>query len=81
VAVEVAGGDGAALTTAAAPSEEAIRRDGLVRQMMAIRRIEREGRRLEQDLERRRSEFARHERETIQQLEAAGYLHHRPAER
>jgi hypothetical protein len=62
-----------------APSDEAIRRDVLVRQMTAIRRIERDGRRVEHELKRRRSEFVRHERETIQQLEAAGYLHHAPA--
>ena len=79
VAVEVGGNDGAAVPPAAAPSDEAIRRDVLVRQMLAIRRIERDGKRLEHELEGRRSEFVRHERETIQQLEAAGYLHHAPA--
>jgi sulfide:quinone oxidoreductase len=79
VAVEVGGNDGAAMPPADAPSDEAIRRDVLVRQMTAIRRIERDGRRVEHELKRRRSEFVRHERETIQQLEAAGYLHHAPA--
>ena len=79
VAVEVGGNEGAAMSAAAAPSDEAIRRDVLVRQMMAIRRIERDGTRLGHELERRRSEFVRHERETIEQLEAAGYLHHASA--
>jgi sulfide:quinone oxidoreductase len=79
VAVEVGGNDGTAMTPAAAPSDEAIRRDVLLRQMTAIRRIERDGTRLGHELERRRSEFVRHERETIRQLEAAGYLHDAPA--
>jgi hypothetical protein len=79
VAVEIRENDGAVMPPGAAPSDETIRRDVLVRQMMAIRRIERDGRRLGNELERRRSEFERHERETIQQLEAAGYLHHAPA--
>jgi len=46
---------------------------------MAIRRAEREGRQLELELQRRSSEFERHERETVEQLEAAGYLSHVPA--
>lgn len=80
VAVEV--GDGAGDATAAPPapvSEEAIRRDVMTRQLMTIRRAEREGIQLEHELQRRGSEFDRHERETVEQLEAAGYLHHAPA--
>ena len=65
----------------ATPSDETIRRDVLVRQMIAIRRIEREGRRLDDELEGRRSEFVRHEREIIQELEAAGYLRNAPVPR
>jgi hypothetical protein len=81
VAVEVGGEDGAAAEPpAAAPSDDAIRRDVLTRQLMAIRRIERDGRQLEHELEGRRREFERHERETIERLEAAGYLHLAPAQ-
>jgi len=81
VAVQVGGEDGAATEPpAAAPSDEAIRRDVLTRQLMAIRRIERDGRQLVHELEGRGREFERHERETIERLEAAGYLHHVPAQ-
>jgi sulfide:quinone oxidoreductase len=79
VAVDVREDGGTVMPPGTAPSDETIRRDVLARQMLAIRRIERDGRRLGNQLERRRSELERHERETIQQLEAAGYLHHAPA--
>jgi len=78
VAVEVGTGDETG-PAPAAPSEEAISRDARTRQLMAIRRAEREGRQLDLELQRRSSEFERHERETIEQLEAAGYLSHVPA--
>jgi hypothetical protein len=60
----------------AVPTEEAIRRDARTRQLMAMRRTENEGRQLMHELESRRSEFERHQRETVKRLEAAGYLHH-----
>jgi sulfide:quinone oxidoreductase len=77
VAVEV-GGDSAAATGSpvAVPTEEAIRRDARTRQLMAMRRTEGEGRQLMHELESLRSEFERHQRETVKRLEAAGYLHH-----
>ena len=77
VAVEV-GGDNAAATGSpvAVPTEEAIRRDARTRQLMAMRRTEGEGRQLMHELEGLRSEFERHQRETVKRLEAAGYLHH-----
>jgi hypothetical protein len=43
---------------------------------MAIHRAEREGTRLVHELESQRGELERHQRETVEQLEAAGYLHH-----
>jgi sulfide:quinone oxidoreductase len=80
VAVEVsAGADGASAVPLAVASADAIRRDALTRQLLAIRRAQRDGERLQHELERRGSEFERHERETVEQLEAAGYLRHTPA--
>ena len=77
VAVEVGGDDEPATgSPAAVPTEEAVRRDARTRQLMAIQRAGREGTQLVHDLESRRSEFERHYRETVQRLEAAGYLHH-----
>jgi sulfide:quinone oxidoreductase len=80
VAVDVGGDDGDVTgSPAAAPSEEAMRRDAGTRQLMAIHRAEREGTQLVHELEGRRSVLERHQRETVEQLEAAGYLHHVPA--
>jgi hypothetical protein len=47
-----------------------------MRQLFAIRRSAREGERLGRELELKRAEFERHEREVIERLEAAGYLRH-----
>ena len=44
------------------------------RRLMAVRRAEREGEKLEHALERRGEEFDRHERAVVLQLRAAGYL-------
>jgi len=75
VAVEVGDGAGGATATPPAPlSDEAIRRDVTTRQLTAIRRAEREGVQLEHELQRRGDEFEHRERETVAQLEAAGYL-------
>jgi hypothetical protein len=41
---------------------------------MAIYRAEREGTQLVHELEGRRGELERHQRETVEELEAAGYL-------
>ena len=77
VAVGVGGADqAAAWPLPAIPADEAIRRDARTRQLMAVHRTEREGGRLVHELESRGSEFERHQRETIEQLEAAGYLSH-----
>ena len=77
VAVEVGGADGAAAwSPPAVPTDDAIRRDARTRQLMAVQRTEREGERLVHELEGRRSEFVRHQRDTVKQLEAAGYLRH-----
>jgi sulfide:quinone oxidoreductase len=77
VALEVNPSTGDATTPPPAPrSQNAIRRDALLRQLMAIRRIGREGAELGLGLERQGKEFERHEQETIRQLEAAGYLSH-----
>ena len=56
-------------------TEAAMRQDAISRQLLAVRRAEREGVRLEHSLERLGEEFERHERHVIQQLRAAGYLH------
>ena len=57
-------------------TDDAIRRDARTWQLMAVQRTEREGERLVHELEGRRSEFVRHQRDTVKQLEAAGYLRH-----
>lgn len=59
-----------------APSEEDLRHDSLTRQLLAIRRAEREGERLSLDLERGLEDVERHEQEVVARLEAAGYLRH-----
>jgi hypothetical protein len=51
-----------------------MRHDAITRQLMAIKRAEREGGKLEHALARRGREFERHEREVVKQLRAAGYL-------
>lgn len=80
VAVDVGGDDGdVSESRAAVPSEEAMGRDARTRQLMAIHRAEREGTQLVHELEGLRGEFERHQRETVERLEAAGYLHHVPA--
>jgi sulfide:quinone oxidoreductase len=56
------------------PSEEALRHDAMTRQTIAMRRLEREGEHVTLELERRRAEFERHEREVVKELRAAGYL-------
>lgn len=65
---------GEAGTAPSVPAEASARHDAMTRQLMAIRRAEREGERLEHALDRRGEEFERHEREVIQRLRAAGYL-------
>ena len=77
VAVDVGGA--ATGSPVAVPSEQAIRRDARTRQLMAIRRAEQEGTQLVHELESRRSELDRHQRATVERLEAAGYLHHASA--
>lgn len=62
------------LTAPTTPPETAVRRDAMYRQLMAVRRAERAGERLEQALERRLRDFDAHEREVIAKLRAAGYL-------
>ena len=57
-------------------SEEELRHDALTRQLLAIRRMEREGEHLSLDLKRRLEEVERHEHEVVGRLEAAGYLRH-----
>lgn len=75
VAVPVEGAAGAhAGTPGSASSEAAVRHDAITRQLMAIHRAEREGAKLAHALERRGEEFERHEREVIEELQAAGYL-------
>jgi sulfide:quinone oxidoreductase len=77
VAVDVGGDErDVAGSPAAAASKEAMRGDARARQLMAIHRAEREGTQLVHELEGRRGELGRHQRETVEQLEAAGYLHH-----
>jgi sulfide:quinone oxidoreductase len=56
------------------PPEEALRHDAMMRQVMAIRRLEREGERVGAQLEQRMAEFETHEREVVNELRAAGYL-------
>lgn len=58
------------------PSEEAARNDSILRQLLALRRAEREGEALDHELERRRGEFDRMRDEVVARLEAAGYLSH-----
>jgi sulfide:quinone oxidoreductase len=58
------------------PSEDVLRHDALSRQLMAIRRTEREGEELGLELRAKGAEFERHEREVVKRLEAAGYLSH-----
>jgi hypothetical protein len=55
-------------------SDEALRHDALSRQLMAIRRTEREGESLGRELGRELADFERHEREVVKRLKAAGYL-------
>ena len=52
-----------------------MRHDAMDRELMAIRRAEREGEVLGRALDRRAAEFDLHEREVVEQLRAAGYLH------
>ncbi len=73
IAVEVKGPSDAGPPPSPA-SEAAMRQDATSRQLMAVRRAEREGVKLEHSLERLGEEFERHERHVIQQLRAAGYL-------
>jgi sulfide:quinone oxidoreductase len=77
VAVPV-GHDDAAATDgpAAVSSEAALRHDALTRQLLAIRRAEREGEHVGLDLKRRLDEVDRHGQEVVGMLEAAGYLRH-----
>jgi sulfide:quinone oxidoreductase len=72
------GGDAAAGDDgpAGASSEEDLRHDALTRQLLALRRAEREGEDLGHDLKRRLDEVERHGQEVIGKLEAAGYLRH-----
>jgi sulfide:quinone oxidoreductase len=58
----------------APPDEAAVRQDAIARQLLAVRRAEHEGAQVEHALEIRGEEFARHHREVVQQLQAAGYL-------
>lgn len=60
--------------TSAPSSDEALRHDALSRQLMAIRRTEREGESLGRELGRELADFDRHEREVVKRLKAAGYL-------
>jgi sulfide:quinone oxidoreductase len=60
--------------TAITPSEEDLRHDALTRQLLAIRRAELAGEELGHDLQRRRDEVERHQREVVGKLAAAGYL-------
>ncbi len=63
-----------AATMPGEPDEASVRRDAMHRQLLAIRRAEREGETVGRALESRRGDFERHEREVVQQLRAAGYL-------
>ena len=63
-------------TAVARPGEEAFRRDALDRDLLALARLERESARSERSLERGLRELERRQRAVVQQLEAAGYLHH-----
>ena len=56
------------------PSDDDLRHDALTRQLLAIRRAEREGEALGDELQLRRDEVARHQRDVVGKLEAAGYL-------
>jgi sulfide:quinone oxidoreductase len=73
IAVSLAGATGVA-TTASSPDPALVRRDAMERQLLAIRRAEREGETLERALEARGRDFERHERDVVQRLRAAGYL-------
>jgi hypothetical protein len=61
-----------------APSEAALRRDSITRELMAVRRDQLRGERLARVLEERGAEFRQHEAEVIEQLQAAGYLRDKP---
>jgi sulfide:quinone oxidoreductase len=74
VTVPVAEYAEADVTAPSAPTEAAVSRDARTRQLMAVRRVGREGQRLEHELERRLEAFERHEREVVAELRAAGYL-------
>ena len=56
------------------PSDVAVRRDAISRQLFAVAREGREGERLVHQLERRGREFDEHEQEVVERLRAAGYL-------
>ena len=73
VAVSVSGGS-AREHAATTRSEADLRHEALTRQLMAIRRAERAGEELGHDLQRRRDEVDRHQREVVGKLAAAGYL-------
>jgi sulfide:quinone oxidoreductase len=57
-----------------APTEAAVRKDAVTRQLLAARRAAQEGQSLERELERRLEGLERREREVIGELRAAGYL-------
>jgi sulfide:quinone oxidoreductase len=61
-----------------AQAADATAADARTRQLLAIRRTEREGERLGRTLEGKREAFERHQREVVARLEAAGYLRHDP---
>jgi hypothetical protein len=65
---------GGAVTAPPPAPEDSVRRDAITRQLMAIRRAEREGEAVSRTLEARGRDFERHEHEVIEQLRAAGYL-------
>ena len=59
-----------------APDDEAFERDALDRELLALARLGRESARGERRLERGLRELERRQRAVVEQLEAAGYLHH-----
>jgi len=77
VAVRVEERAAEAAGTLATPTDAAIRRDVITRQLLAVRRAEREGEKLEHTLERKGEEFDRHQRVVVEQLRTAGYLRDR----
>src|SRR5215217_61340 len=77
VAVRVTASAAEAAAMPATPTDAGIRQDVITRQLLAVRRAEREGEKLEHTLERKGDELDRRQREVVQQLRAAGYLRDR----